>query len=573
MSRRGWKTVISYNLETASAQLDSIVKKAISTMHGEINEKAVSIGLQKSFPQNCFSVMVLSGAKGSVFNHTQISNMLGQQELEGKRVPVMASGKTLPSFIPYDPNIRAGGYIGDRFLTGLRTQEFFFHCMAGREGLIDTAVKTSRSGYLQRTLVKNMESLIVQYDYTVRENDGSIVQFLYGEDSLDPAKVSAIQKIPFIADNFESFNKNASIKEIKANTDAEQVKKWKADFAANPGSYSTRTLLSELCPATNFGSISSKAESDLENFMAKDKRFQKDGDPFGTAINSKKFKNLFYAKYFESMAVPGEAVGIIAGQSIGEPSTQMTLNTFHLAGHGGANMTLGVPRLKELLTSRNTSVSTMVMEFSNPAITKLKAKQFARQMQKVSLQELLQSITVVEQKQILDDGSQPLTPDKRYRVYEIEFIFEDLKAIKFAFGISRSAIEKILEQIFKPKFVNTLLKTLKKKKKQSDKKTGQATEGVTAYDLENLKMKRQTKAADADADEPLPDQSEYEGIENANEEERMDDELIPGAAAKTDGDSQDDESDGILKDFQFSHGKCTFKIRLSLNTDKLLMLK
>ena len=104
--------------------------------------------------------MVLSGAKGSVLNHTQISNMLGQQELEGKRVPMMASGKTLPSFIPYDPNIRAGGYIGDRFLTGLRIQEFFFHCMAGREGLIDTAVKTSRSGYLQRTLVKIWKVLL-----------------------------------------------------------------------------------------------------------------------------------------------------------------------------------------------------------------------------------------------------------------------------------------------------------------------------------------------------------------------------------------------------------------------------
>lgn len=497
--------------------------------------------------------------------------MLGQQELEGKRVPMMASGKTLPSFIPYDPNIRAGGYIGDRFLTGLRTQEFFFHCMAGREGLIDTAVKTSRSGYLQRTLVKNMESLIVQYDYTVRENDGSIVQFLYGEDSLDPSKVCAIQKIPFIADNFESFNKNPSIKEIKANLDGERVIQWKAEAASNPAAYATRTLLSELSPALNFGSISAKAEEELEKFMAKDKRFQRDGNEHDT-INRKKFKNLFYAKYFESMAVPGEAVGIIAGQSIGEPSTQMTLNTFHLAGHGGANMTLGVPRLKELLTSKNTSVSTMVLEFQDPAITKLKAKQFARHMQKVSLQELLQSITVVEQKQILDSDSKPLTPDRRYRVYEIDFIFEDLKAIKFAFGISRAAIEKILEQIFRPKFVNTLQKILKKKKKQADKKTGQATEGVTAYDLENLKMKRQTKAAETDADEHLPDQSEYEGIENQDEDEHMAEETIAGAA-KGDGDSQDEESDSILKDFKFSEGKCTFKIRLPLNADKLLMLK
>jgi hypothetical protein len=103
--------------------------------------------------------------------------MLGQQELEGRRVPRMASGKTLPSFMAFDPNPRAGGFISDRFSTGIRPQEFFFHCMAGREGLIDTAVKTSRSGYLQRCLIKHLEQLVVNYDYTVRDYDGNIIQF------------------------------------------------------------------------------------------------------------------------------------------------------------------------------------------------------------------------------------------------------------------------------------------------------------------------------------------------------------------------------------------------------------
>lgn len=91
--------------------------------------------------------------------------------MEGKRVPVMANGKTLPCFLPYDPNPRAGGFIGDRFLSGLRPPEFYFHCMAGREGLVDTAVKTSRSGYLQRCLMKHLEGLKVAYDYTVRDAD------------------------------------------------------------------------------------------------------------------------------------------------------------------------------------------------------------------------------------------------------------------------------------------------------------------------------------------------------------------------------------------------------------------
>jgi len=88
----------------------------------------------------------------------------------------MVSGKTLPCFKPFETDVRAGGYVTDRFLTGIRPQEYYFHCMAGREGLIDTVVKTSRSGYLQRCLIKGMEGIQVQYDNTVRDSDGSLVQ-------------------------------------------------------------------------------------------------------------------------------------------------------------------------------------------------------------------------------------------------------------------------------------------------------------------------------------------------------------------------------------------------------------
>lgn len=98
-----------------------------------------------------------------------LSVYVSLQELEGRRVPRMASGKTLPCFGAYEGGARSGGYISDRFLTGLRPQEYYFHCMAGREGLVDTTVKTSRSGYLQRCLVKNLESLRVHYDGTVRD--------------------------------------------------------------------------------------------------------------------------------------------------------------------------------------------------------------------------------------------------------------------------------------------------------------------------------------------------------------------------------------------------------------------
>lgn len=144
----------SQNIEELENELDNVVKNTSSKATSNILKECIPGGLIKRFPRNNISTMVLTGAKGGVVNQTQISALLGQQELEGRRVPKMQNGKTLPCFLPYDPNPRASGYVTDRFISGLRPQDFFFHCMAGREGLIDTAVKTSRSGYLQRCLIK-----------------------------------------------------------------------------------------------------------------------------------------------------------------------------------------------------------------------------------------------------------------------------------------------------------------------------------------------------------------------------------------------------------------------------------
>ncbi len=119
----------------------------------------------------------------------------------------MASGKSLPSFSPYDSNPRAAGYISDRFLTGIRPQDYYFHCMAGREGLVDTAVKTSRSGYLQRCLVKALETCVVAYDYSVRDSGGTVVQFLYGEDAIDVASSKFLGRFDFMTENKEAYGK------------------------------------------------------------------------------------------------------------------------------------------------------------------------------------------------------------------------------------------------------------------------------------------------------------------------------------------------------------------------------
>ena len=149
----------------------------------------------------------------------------------------MISGKSLPSFRPYETHPRAGGFIDGRFMTGIRPQEFFFHCMAGREGLIDTAVKTSRSGYLQRCLIKMLEGLVVNYDLTVRDSDGSVIQFRYGEDSLDITKSTYLKadQLDFLKDNEKSIVDARSVAAAKRYSDTEAVaeakkrlNKWKA---------------------------------------------------------------------------------------------------------------------------------------------------------------------------------------------------------------------------------------------------------------------------------------------------------------------------------------------------------
>ncbi|KAK3078239.1 hypothetical protein LTS18_008087, partial [Coniosporium uncinatum] len=184
--------------------LDTLMSGANSQLSSAITSACLPSGLVKPFPKNQMQAMTGSGAKGTPVNANLISCNLGQQTLEGRRVPTMISGKTLPCFKPFEPSIRAGGYIADRFLTGIRPQEYYFHAMAGREGLIDTAVKTSRSGYLQRCLIKGMEGLKVEYDTSVRDSDGTMIQFLYGEDGLDTARQRYLMDFKFVAQNAES---------------------------------------------------------------------------------------------------------------------------------------------------------------------------------------------------------------------------------------------------------------------------------------------------------------------------------------------------------------------------------
>ena len=383
--------------------LDSIVNSSSQILSSEITKACLPEGLAKPFPKNQMQTMTTSGAKGTPVNANLISCNLGQQVLEGRRVPVMASGKTLPCFKPFETDIRAGGYISDRFLTGIRPQEYYFHSMAGREGLIDTAVKTSRSGYLQRCLVKGLEGLRVEYDSSVRDADGSMVQFLYGEDGLDVTKQKHLTDFKFMAENilshFEQLNVREEFQRI-ATDDAMEWNKEAMRIVRKTGRIDAMDpVLAHFSPSRYPYSTSETFAQALKDYVKANPekllRDKKKGYP--GLVTRKNFETVLNLKYLKSTVEPGEAVGIIAGQSIGEPSTQMTLNTFHLAGHSERNVTMGIPRLREIVMSASTHISTPTMTIHlRPKVSAEEGKRFAKAISKLSLAEIIEEIDVQE---------------------------------------------------------------------------------------------------------------------------------------------------------------------------------
>ena len=149
--------------------------------------------------------MVKAGSKGSEINISQMISCLGQQQVDGKRVPYGFEDRTLPHFCKYDDSPKARGFVEHSFIEGLTPEELFFHAMGGRVGLIDTAVKTSETGYIQRKLIKAMEDLKVYYDLSVRNAYGNIVQFIYGEDGMNYIKI-VNQTCELLSQSYEKLN-------------------------------------------------------------------------------------------------------------------------------------------------------------------------------------------------------------------------------------------------------------------------------------------------------------------------------------------------------------------------------
>ena len=385
----------------------------VNNILNEAINKTGKIGRDSLSKLNRFLMIVNSGSKGSLINISQMISCLGQASVDGKRVPYGFNHRTLPHYNKFDDSPNARGFVENSYISGLTAPELFFHAMGGRIGLIDTAVKTSQTGYIQRRLIKGLEDLKVEYDMTVRNNKHKVIQFNYGDDGFDSTRIEtqsialadmSIEEIYLMYDiiginderekTITVYSKSAhnrmkrqigKTKEkceeyIFKMIDAKKLlienvfKNKNEDNIKIPIAFShmiTNVQQQLQLSANSIVDITPfEAFEMIENYYNKLKQFTfcKPTDLFETVyyyylnpktlLVQKRFHKAALTllldnvvlRYKQSMVHPGEMVGVIAGQSIGEPTTQLTLNTFHLAGVASkSNVTRGVPRIEEIL--------------------------------------------------------------------------------------------------------------------------------------------------------------------------------------------------------------------------------
>jgi len=163
--------------------LEDMIMAVLSKTRNEAGKIA-----EKYSGENSAVIMAKTGARGKLLNLTQMAGLVGQQAVRGGRINRGYFSRTLPHFKKGDVSAEANGFVKSNFKTGSTPTEYFFHSMGGRESLVDTAIRTARSGYMQRRLVNALQDLKVYPDRSVRGSGGVIAQFIYGGDGVDPVK-------------------------------------------------------------------------------------------------------------------------------------------------------------------------------------------------------------------------------------------------------------------------------------------------------------------------------------------------------------------------------------------------
>ncbi|KAI4161035.1 MAG: hypothetical protein LQ342_005198 [Letrouitia transgressa] len=405
-------------IETAYAQCDTLIQnfkegklaKAAGCDEEQTLENLISGILSKVRQQagdHCISelskwnsplIMATSGSKGSNINVSQMVAVVGQQIIGGKRVADGFQDRSLPHFPKNARQPPSKGFVRNSFFSGLHPTEFLFHAISGREGLVDTAVKTAETGYMSRRLMKSLEDLSVQYDNTVRNGSSSIIQFQYGADKLDPVDMEGKAK-PV---NFERTythteattwsNKDRSLLPHEIKTLYSQVLSEERakllrrspnggildykdnnctlddfdsfnDFLNTIEDFLTRKVSALATFRKKLGLLEGLSKSEKSSYRGSQVKVARDVIDRTAKISKKTLEVFLHAclhKFKKAQTEPGHAVGAVAAQSIGEPGTQMTLKTFHFAGVAGMSITQGVPRIKEIINA-TPSISTPII--------------------------------------------------------------------------------------------------------------------------------------------------------------------------------------------------------------------
>jgi len=434
-------------------QVNNILSKAVNDA-GKIGKKSLD-------KDNRFVIMVNAGSKGGDLNISQMISCVGQQNVDNKRIPYGFENRTLPHFTKFDDSPSARGFVENSFISGLTPEELFFHAMGGRIGIIDTAVKTSQTGYIQRRLIKGLEDLKVEYDMTVRNNQNKIIQYSYGEDGFDTVKVEK-QILPLAQMSLEEIyahyqmplddsKQNDVFTTAYTKPTLKRLNKQRAELAlkckelvdmmihvreeliqkvfANKENKVVQlpvafTYIINNIQGQQYINVNSMVDlTPMEAFEIIDEGY-KTISLIHYVPPTALFKALYYyylnpkdllmvkrfnkkalvilidtvvLTYKKAIVAPGEMVGMIAAQSIGEPTTQMTLNTFHFAGVASkSNVTRGLPRIEEILSlSENTkNPSCTVYLFPNEEQDQENAKTMMHKLEHTKLRSIVDTVKI-----------------------------------------------------------------------------------------------------------------------------------------------------------------------------------
>ena len=371
----------------------------ISGLLSKIRDDCGSLCIKELSRFNSPLIMQWCGSKGSKINVSQMVACVGQQIISGSRIADGFSGRTLPHF-PQGEGSKmpaAKGFVRNSFFTGLNPTEFFFHATSGREGLIDTAVKTAETGYMQRRLMKALEDLSAQYDHSIRSSSGELVQFCYGDDGLDAAFMEG-EILPVAFDraylrSLNNYSSNPDYSEIEGVLQSEQLIPWIEAYLSSVSLPMPNLFLKRL-----YEFVEKDLVPKLQAFQAKFPSFPK---LWQVSIGCLAyFLDFSLSKLQKAQIEPGTAVGAIAAQSIGEPGTQMTLKTFHFAGVASMNVTLGVPRIKEIINAAKSISTPIITAKLIDSVNLLAARLVKTRIEKTLLSQIIHSIDEVYEPEV-----------------------------------------------------------------------------------------------------------------------------------------------------------------------------